>query len=128
MTGKGFNPLAQSPTPYRIVLTLMHTLWSRSGSEIVAAHIPSYNQAIVFPACQLNADRSVTRICPKMRVTLRFKISPKAARDIARDKLQCFLEKYNAFSIIHRDKKVLGVHLMNVFDILREAGQVIIPN
>ena len=89
--------------------------------SIAVSALPKFNRAVIFPGSMLHAARSVSRICPQLRRTLMFKVTPIGI-DPARDRLQTFLESIGAAEKRHRDGALIG-HLLGTYDLLRAAGQ-----
>ena len=108
-----------------------NNMTTNSCEQILYAQLPGFNRAIIFNGNQWHCARSVSRVCPLLRVTLVFKAAPTGA-DSRRDELQCFLSSCGA---LERDRtkhlnrfgsKALdicfGVHMLTVYDLLKEAG------
>lgn len=55
--------------------------------EIVAAVLPKYGRAVIFPSTCVHAARSVSRICPALRMCLVFKAQAKQSLDSEQDRL-----------------------------------------
>lgn len=91
------------------------------GDAIVHAEIPKANSGIRFNGNQWHAARSVTRICPELRMSLMFKFAPEGS-DTTRDRLQTFLRGIGAMKKRHKSG-TLGGHLLGTYDALKAAGQ-----
>ena len=91
------------------------------GDRIVHSELPKPNGGVIFPGAMLHAARGVSRICPDLRTTLMFKFCPANA-DPLRDRIQRLLEEINAHRTPHSGR-TLALHLLNVFDLLRNARQ-----
>lgn len=112
------------------LVTYMNKIWKREwGGEtfvydkykILHAELPKFNNGLLFPANMVHCARSVTRICPQLRITLMFKMGLKN-HDKERDKLQLFLKNVGAFDLTHKQGR-LGDHLLRVYDLLKLAGR-----
>jgi len=88
--------------------------------DIELSQLPGYNRAIMFDGYKWHCARSVTRICPVLRVTLILKVVPIDC-DKMRYKIQKFLSTYGCFSKTHRQDS-LAAHLLGVYDILKRKG------
>jgi len=115
----------------KTVIVYMNKLWRREwGGEtmiydsdsIAHAELPKRNKALVFTGNQLHVSRGVTRICPDLRISVMFKITPNSATDADRDRVQVFLESLGADKINHSNRTLI-THLLRTYDILKNAGQ-----
>lgn len=113
----------------RTLVVYLNKIWKREwagetvifdGDDIVHAELPKYNQGVVFDSNLVHVARGVTRICPEQRITLMFKFAPKDS-DPMRDDLQRFLTDLGARDIVHTKQSFLS-HLLNTYDLLRQAG------
>jgi hypothetical protein len=90
------------------------------GDKISHAELPKYNAGIFFHGDQYHSARAVTRICPSQRITLMFKYAAHNT-DPQRDEIQKFLTLLGTDKVKHSGR-TLWTHLLNVYDILKEAG------
>jgi len=91
-------------------------------TEIIKSVLPVFGRTAVFPGNIPHCARGVTRICPKVRTTLMFKVTidPKALYP-AEQLLVSFLESIGA----NRRKHVKGTladHLIRTFHMLKGVG------
>lgn len=124
-------PHTDSQRPDDITLvTYMNKNWNRNyggetilyyGNEIIHAELPKFNKGLVFAGKTFHGAKAVSRICPELRVTLMYKMGLKNA-DIKRDNLQKFITEIGAFNKKHANKKTLGEHLLNVYDLLKSKN------
>ena len=98
------------------------SFYSKDLKEIVKSVIPAYGRTAVFKGNIPHCAKPVSRICPKVRTTLMFKvtINPKAVYT-AEELLQSFLETIGATKKPHK-RGSLADHLIRTFHILKEAG------
>jgi hypothetical protein len=110
------------------IVTYMNKTWKREwggetvvyqDNQIVHSELPQFNSALVFGGTQTHQARSVTRICPDLRMTLMFKFSMISDSD--RDRIQKFLTDLGADKIPHSGRNLL-VHLLRVYDLLKAQG------
>ena len=108
------------------IVIYMNKVWRREwGGEtmvyndngIVHAESPSYNTGLVFPGNQMHVAKSVSRVCPDLRMTLMFKFCPPGL-DPLRDNIQLFLQKLGAHTVPHTNGFLMG-HLLRVYDLLK---------
>ena len=92
----------------------------KDSNSIVHAELPRQNSAIIFPGSAWHVARSVTRICPELRVTLIFKLAPKNV-DPLRDKVQRLLIDLNCHEIKHSGGLLIG-HLLRCYDLLKNKN------
>ena len=93
-----------------------------NGNKIIHAEIPKRNTVLIFPGDQYHVSRGLTRICPELRITVMFKMSPLATIDPERDRIQTFLQSCNADKRAHATCSLCG-HLLRVYDLLKAAKQ-----
>jgi len=98
-------------------------IFSDKADEILHAELPKANRAISFPSNVWHVARGVTRICPELRSTLVFKMSPKECSDPLRDRIQRLIvsDAVGADKMKHNSNTLAG-HLLRVYDFLRNAG------
>lgn len=98
------------------------SFYSKDLQEIVKSVIPAYGRTAVFKGNIPHCAKPVSRICPKVRTTLMFKVSidPKATYS-AEELLVSFLESIGANRKPHK-KGSLADHLIRTFHILKSAG------
>jgi hypothetical protein len=96
-------------------------------TAIINAVIPSLGRTVVFPGNIPHCAKPVSRICPKVRTTLMFKVTidPKAIYP-AEELLVNFLNKIGANKKPHKHGS-LADHLMRTFHILKSknAGDIL---
>ena len=97
------------------------TIIYTADNDIELAQLPRYNRAVMFEGHKWHCARSVTRICPALRVTVVFKLAPVGCDDL-RDSIQKFIMRLGAFGKRHTSNGSLGCHLLGVYDLLRLAG------
>jgi len=114
------------------VVIYMNKVWKREwggetiiygdndNNSIVHAELPSQNRAIIFPGRVWHVARSVTRICPELRVTLIFKLAPKNV-DPLRDQVQRLLMDLKCHEIKHSGGLLIG-HLLRCYDLLKNKN------
>jgi hypothetical protein len=111
----------------RTMVIYMNKVWRREwGGETVVynedgiahAESPSYNTGLVLPGNQMHVAKSVSRVCPDLRMTLMFKFCTPGL-DPLRDQIQIFLEKIGANKIAHSNGFLMG-HLLRVYDLLKQ--------
>lgn len=98
------------------------TFYSKDLQEIVKSVIPAYGRTAVFNGNIPHCAKPVSRICPKVRTTLMFKvtINPKAVYS-AEELLSSFLVKIGANTKPHKHGS-LADHLMRTFHLLKSVG------
>jgi len=87
------------------------------NNNIIHGELPSYNSGLEFPGFMRHCARSVSRICPELRMTLMYKMSPKDT-DPTRDSVQTMLMEFKADIIPHGKRKLIN-HLLATYDLLR---------
>jgi len=93
---------------------------SFNPSKIVHAELPQFNRALRFFGDQTHTARSVSRICPTLRMTLMFKFAPKNV-DPTRNKIQKFLMEVKANEINHSNGTLMK-HLLLTYDAIKANG------
>lgn len=98
------------------------SFYSKDLQEIVKSVIPAYGRTAVFNGNIPHCAKPVSRICPKVRTTLMFKVTvnPKAVYE-AEELLASFLEAIGANKRPHKNGS-LADHLMRTFHLLKGAG------
>lgn len=98
------------------------TFYNHDKTEIVKSVIPKYGRTAFFPGNIPHCAKPISRICPKVRTTLMFKvtINPKAVYS-AEQLLVDFLEEVGATKHPHK-RGALADHLIRTFHILKSAG------
>lgn len=98
------------------------SFYSKDLQEIVKSVIPAYGRTAVFNGNIPHCAKPVTRVCPKVRTTLMFKvtINPKAVYS-AEELLVPFLEDIGANKQPHKHGS-LADHLMRTFYLLKGFG------
>lgn len=103
------------------------TFYSTDKSAIINAVIPSFGRTAVFPGNIPHCAKPISRICPKVRTTLMFKVTvdPKAIYP-AEELLQNFLNHIGANTKPHKNGS-LADHLMRTFHLLKasNAGDIL---
>lgn len=91
-------------------------------TEIVQSVIPHTNRAVVFPGNIPHCAKGVSRICPKVRTTLMFKVTidPKAVYD-SEEMLTKFLGEAGADKVPHKIGS-LADHLIRTYHVLKMVG------
>jgi SM-20-related protein len=98
------------------------TFYNHDKSEITDAILPKFGRVVVFPGNIHHCARAVTRICPKARTTLMYKVSidPQATYP-AEQMLINFIKKIGADKRPHKTGN-LGDHLLRTFYILKAVN------
>jgi hypothetical protein len=96
--------------------------YDESQTEIIKAVIPKYGRTAVFAGNIPHCAKGVTRICPKVRTTLMFKVTidPKAVYE-SEELLTKFLEEVGATRIPHK-RGSLADHLIRTYHIMKSVG------
>lgn len=98
------------------------SFYSKDLQEIVKSVLPAYGRTAVFKGNIPHCAKPVTRICPKVRTTLMFKVTidPKAVYT-AEELLTSFLLDIGANQRPHKHGS-LADHLVRTFHLLKSAG------
>ena len=98
------------------------SFYTADKSEIIKSVLPLYGRTAVFPGNIPHCARGVTRICPKVRTTLMFKVSidPKSLYH-AEEVLNTFLTQIGATQKKHK-RGTLADHLLRTFHLLKDVG------
>ncbi len=98
------------------------TFYNDDATDIVKAVVPKYGRIAVFAGTIPHCARSITRVCPKVRTTLMFKvtINPKAVYE-SEELLTAFLNEVGANKLPHK-RGSLADHLIRTYHIMRDAG------
>lgn len=98
------------------------TFYDKDVTEIVKATIPKFGRVVVFPGDIPHCAKPVTRICPKVRTTLMFKVTidPKAVYQ-SEELLTEFLTEIGANALPHK-RGSLADHLIRTYHLLKAVG------
>lgn len=96
--------------------------YDKDVTEIVKATLPKYGRTVVFAGDIPHCAKPVTRICPKVRTTLMFKVTidPKAVYQ-SEELLTDFLTEIGANAIPHKHG-TLADHLIRTYHLLKAVG------
>ena len=96
--------------------------YNEDKTEIVKAVIPRYGRTAVFAGTTPHCAKGVSRICPKVRTTLMFKVTidPKAVYE-SEELLTTFLLEVGATKLPHK-RGSLADHLIRTYHLLKSAG------
>lgn len=91
-------------------------------TEIVKATLPKFGRIVVFAGDIPHCAKPVSRICPKVRTTLMFKVTidPKAVYQ-SEELLTDFLTEIGANALPHK-RGSLADHLIRTYHILKSVG------
>ena len=90
------------------------------GDTIRYAELPKFNKGFAFNGKDWHSAKSLSRICPELRITLMFKFSPTNC-DPFRDQVQKLLVKLRANKIAHGNSNLMR-HLLITYDRLRQKN------
>lgn len=91
------------------------------GDEITQSVLPKYGRVLMFNSEQLHCARSVSRICPKSRTTLIFKVKPDETVGTVAVAKQ-FLRDKGAARLPHTGRSLYD-HLVATHDALEAKGE-----
>lgn len=96
--------------------------YDKDITEIVKATIPKYGRVVVFPGDIPHCAKPISRICPKVRTTLMFKVTidPKAVYQ-SEELLTEFLTEIGANALPHK-RGSLADHLLRTYHLLKAVG------
>jgi len=98
------------------------SFYNKDKTEITKSIMPHYGRVVVFPGTMYHCARAVSRICPKARTTLMFKVTidPKALYD-SETLLTSFLHEIGADKLPHKSGTLFD-HLIRTFHIIKTIG------
>lgn len=96
--------------------------YNADKTEIIKSVLPMFGRTAVFPGNVPHCARGLTKICPKVRTTLMFKVSidPKSLYP-AEEILRNFLTQIGATQKKHKTG-TLADHLLRCFHLLKDVG------
>ena len=128
---EGYSHRDSNRSGEKTLVVYLNQSWNRDwggetliydNDDIIHAEIPKYNTGLLFPGNLYHVARGVTRVCPELRMTLMFKVTPLTVVDSLRDKLQNFLQTHSANQVSHSTTSLCG-HLLRTYDLLKKAKQ-----